>query len=911
MKHIVILLLILLPIIVFASDIRVDIPLIAPNGEINQNKLTKLGYGAVSSPGKLQLPVQNVNILLPPEAKIDSWSVNISAPQSLSGKAPAHNGGFSNGDKLLSMPESTGKPASYTYLGLRKWGDLRYAAFSVLPAFWDGNTWQWSNTCSIRLQYSSNEESGTIPSTFTDNTFFANPQDLQTWYSRSTHRNYDVLVIGTPALYAAMDSWVSFRQSQGLVISFTDIATALAQGMGTSDAEKLRSYLISQYQANNFTYLLLLGDYDTVPVAYLTPEPEGWDSVPSDFFYSDLSSNWDSDNDALLGEYSTGFMNQDYEVDFTPEVFVGRISTNIASQVTAIANRIVSYEQSTAPWKEANLLPAAFLNYGNEPEIGMLPTDGADFMQYAYDTALSGQLNFRMYEQMGVVPSYLCEMPLSSDNFRTLLDNYSWGFINWSAHGSSSSSSRKVWIEDSNEDGIPDSNEMSWMGLVNRGSFDNLANTDGAMIFAASCYNGLVDGDEPSLAEYALIKKAVAVLAATRTGWYKIGWQNPGWGGLSSFNYHYLENFRQAEMSVGASYAYANLLHTRYYLFGDPIDSDGIIWPELQNVYTYMLFGDPLIGYTPTAPMPQGEILVWEPNGQQGLAVVNSLREIADVNVIYTDKLIDDYDYINQFKAVFCLFGFGEANYNLETTSFEHNLLNSYLETGGKLYIEGDLNWSPLDSPFWTKLGVHAPLDNFTFIETVHHPLSNIIWQYADYTYPTQILFPFTETANVLFTTQNMDPPDANIGIWNSNGNYRTIASSFSLAQITPLRSNLADMLGIICDTLNVFVSSPSGAEDENLIPSAISLSSFPNPSRSLVTFSYSLPKANKVSMDIYNLKGQKVRSLSDAYMDKGEHSLVWDGKDASGKQCASGIYLYHFQAGKHKQSGKQVLIHK
>jgi hypothetical protein len=909
MKHILFLLIILLPLTVFATNIRVDIPLNVPVGEIEQNKLTELGYGSISSPGSLQLPVKNVNILLPPEAKIDSWSVSLAAPQTTTGKAPERNLAFTNGEKMLTMPETNNKPGSYRFLGLRKWGDLRYAAFSVLPASWDGSTWQWSSSCSITLDYSSSDASGVIPSSFSDTAFFVNADRLSEWYNHTSHRNYDVLVIGIPTLYTALESWVSFRQSQGLVVSFTDISTALSQGIGASDAEKLRSYLISQYQANNFTYLLLLGDYNSVPVAYLTPEPNGWDSVASDFFYGDLSSNWDSDNDGRIGEYSTGFMDQDYEVDFTPEVFVGRISTNIAPQVSAIANRIVSYEQSTAPWKGKNLLPAAFLNYYNEPEPNMLATDGAGFMEFAKATMLSGQQNITMYEQLGVVPSFECTVPLSYDGFRNLLDTESWGMINWSAHGSSSSSARKIWIEDTNENNLPDANEMTWMGMVDRDSFNNLNNTDGTFIFAASCYNGLIDGDQPCLAEYALIKKAIGVLAATRTGWYKVGWQNPGWGGLSSYNYHFLENFRQAEMSVGASYAYANLLHTRYYLFGDPIDSGGIIWPELQNVYTYLLFGDPLIGYTPTAPIPQGEILVWEPNGNQGLYVVNCLRELTNVNVIYTDKLIVDYDYINSFKAVFCLFGFGENSYNLETASFEHDLLNAYLDAGGKLYIEGDLSWNPGESPFWAKLGVHAPLDNFIYVDAVRHPTSNTVWQYSDNTYPTQVLFPFTETAQVLFTTQNMDPPDAYIGIWSSNGSYRSIATSFSLAKIIPTTTNLVDMLGIICDTLNVFTENPTAANDETNTPALTSLISYPNPSRDAVNFSFSQQKTGKVNLDIYNLKGQKVKSISTITMDKGNHNLVWDGRDASGKLCASGVYLYQLQIGKHRHTGKQVIL--
>ena len=909
MKHIIALLIVLSPLMLLSLSIHVDVPLESPTPEISSEQLQKLGYGSTVSPGSLQLPVKNINVLIPPNTSILSHSISLAAPQAISGKAPALNPAFSDGEKLLNKAVSNHKPASYSYLGMRKWGDLRYAAFSVLPAYWDGVNWQWSSSCSINLETSTSKSTGFIPSSFSDASFFANSGDLTAWYRQSHSRNYDVLVIGTPAHYAALDSWVSFRQSQGLVVAFTDIAVALNQGVGATDAHKLRTYLIDQYQANNFSFLLLLGDYDTVPVAYLTPEPDGVDTVPSDFFYGDLSSNWDSDNDGLLGEYSTGIMNQDYEVDFTPEVYVGRISTNNANQVSAIAARIVSFEQSTASWKGKNMLPAAMLNYHDEPELYMLATDGADNMEFMRNTVLNGQQNTSLYEQIGVVPSYPGDLPLDDINFRNLLDTQSWGLINWSAHGSSASSSRKVWLEDTNENGLPENDEMTWLGLISRSSFDNLGNSDGSVIFAASCYNGMIDSNQASLAEYALIKKAVGVLAATRTGWYKIGWQNPGWGGLSSYNYHFLENYRQAGMSLGASYAYANLLHTRYYLFGDPIDSDGIIYPELQNVYTYLLFGDPLIGYTPTAPAPEGEILVWEPNGQQGLSVVNGLREISNMSVIYTDKLIENYNYLNQFKAIFCLFGFGDNPYSLSTTSFEHDLLNAYLEEGGSIYLESDLPWSPQSSALWAKFGTHTPVNGFVFINSVLHPLSNTVWQYADSSHPTQILMPFSDTAQILFTTQNMDPPDATIGIWNSNGNYRTIASSFSLANIITDITDLSDLLAIICDTLAVSPGNPSAISEETNIPVVNSLISYPNPSNSTTNFRFTLDKASPVNIDIYNLKGQKVRSISAASMSKGVQKMVWDGRDAAGKPCSSGLYFYRLKAANVLLSGKQILF--
>jgi len=901
----------LLPGLFYAANLTVDVSFDLPPEGVNQAALAKLDYGFVSTAGANQLPVKTINVLLPANAEVANWRVNFSAPHSESGSAPLRNIGFSNGEVVINASANRESVNSYSYLGQKKWGELNYASFALLPAIWNGESWLWSANCSIGIEYQAGKTAkGKLPATFKQTDFFANQQQLGTWYQASKDRETEVLVIGTQAMFNALSSWVSYRQAQGIIVSFTDIAVALAQGVGTDDAAKLRSYLQTEFAANPFAYLLLLGDYDVVPVAYVTPEPDGLDTVPTDFFYSDLSSNWDSDNDGLLGEYSTGYMNQDYGVDFTPEAYVGRISTNNASQVTTIANRIVAFEQSSAAWKNNNLLPAAWLNYHDEPDLNMLPTDGAVYMEYLKHTALSGQYNFSLYEQDGVIPSLPSDLPLTYDNFKTKLSSESWGFVNWSAHGSSSSSSRKVWNQDYNDNNLPDSDEMDWQNLINRQSFDNLSNTDGTVIFAASCYNGMIDTNNTCLGEYSLIKKAVGVFAATRTGWYKVGWINPGWGGLSSYNYHLVENYRQNKTSIGAAQAYANLLHSQYYLFGDPIDAGGIIWPELQNIYTYLLFGDPMVGYTPEPNLPNGEILVWEPVGSEGLPVVNAIREVTKMNVIYSDKLIVDYDYLNNFEAVFCLINMPPNSEPVITdSSLAYSYLLNYLNNGGKLYIEGYLDWSS-QTALWQMLGAEAPYSGITHISTIRHLASDMTWVYTAPEMYVTMLEPYAATALPLFRNQTGQTFEPYIAIWNTNGSYRSVASSFLLSKVGDAEYSLNDMVGIICDTLNVIDYQPVSNEDAAVVPMVEQISIYPNPSFAETNISFKLQSSAPATIEVYNLKGQKVKALFSGNAKIGLNSFVWDGTNQNGQRCSSGIYLYRIKIADRNYNAKQVIIY-
>jgi flagellar hook assembly protein FlgD len=69
------------------------------------------------------------------------------------------------------------------------------------------------------------------------------------------------------------------------------------------------------------------------------------------------------------------------------------------------------------------------------------------------------------------------------------------------------------------------------------------------------------------------------------------------------------------------------------------------------------------------------------------------------------------------------------------------------------------------------------------------------------------------------------------------------------------------------------------------------------------------LPKTAQVVLKIYNTFGQEVRTLVNARQPAGMNSAVWDGKDESGKEVSSGIYIYRLQAGESIQSRKLSFV--
>ncbi len=86
----------------------------------------------------------------------------------------------------------------------------------------------------------------------------------------------------------------------------------------------------------------------------------------------------------------------------------------------------------------------------------------------------------------------------------------------------------------------------------------------------------------------------------------------------------------------------------------------------------------------------------------------------------------------------------------------------------------------------------------------------------------------------------------------------------------------------------------------EQTIPQAVmSYRIFPNPFRNMLSIDLKLPVPTKTNIQIYNVKGQRVCSLvSDVLLQKGEHTISWNGKDEYGKAMASGIYFLKGLAG-------------
>ena len=102
-----------------------------------------------------------------------------------------------------------------------------------------------------------------------------------------------------------------------------------------------------------------------------------------------------------------------------------------------------------------------------------------------------------------------------------------------------------------------------------------------------------------------------------------------------------------------------------------------------------------------------------------------------------------------------------------------------------------------------------------------------------------------------------------------------------------------------------------SGIEENNIDTHEypIQIRTYPNPFNPTTTINYQLPEENPVELTIYNIKGQKVKTLVNEVLPVGEHSAIWNGKDSNGNQVSSGVYFYKMKAEKYSSTKKMILM--
>ena len=279
----------------------------------------------------------------------------------------------------------------------------------------------------------------------------------------------------------------------------------------------------------------------------------------------------------------------------------------------------------------------------------------------------------------------------------------------------------------------------------------------------------------------------------------------------------------------------------------------------------------------------------------------------ASIQNFYTGQVVIAYDW-NTYPIT------SEVDALFITTCWPHILSEAevqpavnYLDAGGKVYMEGSDTWyQDPPTPLHPYFNINPIADGIGDLETVigHNFFEGMTWTYSGPNNFIDHIDPI-EPAVTIFSNQS---PPYNCGVAYDSGTYRTVGSSFELVSIGDINTFDDAVEGI----LNFFFEG-LGIENENNIPNLSTKlgDNYPNPFNPSTTISFSLTTefTENTEINIYNLKGQKVKTLVNERLLAGEHSVVWNGTNDSGKSVSSGVYFYKLESGKYTSTKKMIMM--
>jgi hypothetical protein len=598
------------------------------------------GFGYLMTPGKPMLPVKTYLFALPPGAKVTSVTFKEGSLTKLHGEyniLPAESivlleGSKSNEQEIRISEWENNHQATYfsdkaypeQACRVSGSGTLRkysYVSISTCPFKYYPKSKQLYYYDSIEISVNfeilnvddiESMKRDTIADEKASN-MFINYEEIKETYkplgnpTGTSQSSYDYVIITNNELKNLVSSsdfynWKSFLGYNIKLMTITD--SEITSQPGVDLAEQIRNFLRENYISWGIKYVMIVGDYTTVPMRYCSPNPNGLaGTVPTDSYYADLSypdsDSWDSNGDGYYGVYG-----QD-NPDFAPEVYIGRIPTSDISRLTYTLNKITSFEQDTGVWKNNALMGGAMLFYANEDhdEDIDFDIDGARLVDFIEKDLMNGWTVSHYSEYEGLSPSVYPFDPLTEQAFTADWRNGKYAVVNWAAHGAPASIGRVIWDWDDG-DGIPehDNGELIWGSFLS--TYSNLEGDYPSIVFAVSCNVGRPEPTSDGNLGIDMLTKesfgaAVAVCSSTRGAAVSADWvvSHSGAEALCYEFNHYMINGPNGPSKLGvALYDSKSYVH---YNFG---------WDhpyEFMNMYDYNLYGDPSMireGITSGAP---------------------------------------------------------------------------------------------------------------------------------------------------------------------------------------------------------------------------------------------------------------------------------------------------------------------
>lgn len=172
--------------------------------------------------------------------------------------------------------------------------------------------------------------------------------------------------------------------------------------------------------------------------------------------------------------------------------------------------------------------------------------------------------------------------------------------------------------------------------------------------------------------------------------------------------------------------------------------------------------------------------------------------------------------------------------------------------------------------------------------------------------------FSYTNPDHFELAYKEYGEPAANWNITNLPGSYR----NYSLVGLDPNLWYEIKLGSVYFNPSEVYLESDvklinisSTVDTDDPVSPVVSLSNYPNPFSGSTTIRCELKEPTRLSLEVFNLRGQRVRSLQRDEYARGLLQQSWDGRDDGGNQCGSGIYYLRLKTDSFETGLKMLLI--
>jgi len=383
----------------------------------------------VGNPGEPSLPWHEVALMLPPGESATSITITgeeltpipgsfmIYPQQNVQPISKGNDGKFIRNESVYAL-NATYPATNHTHLTTQYLNGYAFALSTFTPVIYIPASGKLSYYRKITVSISTTpdplSEKALQNLTASANAlkrvklFAQNPEMVNAYpVKRSPATSYQILIVTQSQFQTGFQPLIDYYTTQGLICQLKTIEDINTQVTGQDLPEKVRNYIIQEYQANGIENVILGGDVEVVPYrgfyCYVI-SGSGYEdyNIPADLYFSGLDGNWNTNGNNKWGEPG--------EDDLLPEISVGRMSFSNVAEQTIEVHKSVSYQgnpvlgELNRPFLVGEFLYSAPMTFGQD-YLELIVNDHTDNGYFTHGINPSTSEITRLYDTLTSLPS--------------------------------------------------------------------------------------------------------------------------------------------------------------------------------------------------------------------------------------------------------------------------------------------------------------------------------------------------------------------------------------------------------------------------------------------------------------------------------------------------------------------------